>query len=194
MECRDLAIPDVKLLTPKRFEDGRGWFSEVYNRASLAPLGLDLEFVQDNQSLTRDPGTIRGLHFQKPPHAQAKLLRVLRGSVYDVAVDIRAGSPTYGRHVAVELTAADGTTIFVPTGFAHGFMTLEADTEILYKVSAFYAPAAEGGILALDPALAIAWPFDRVGGREAVSMAARDAAFPGLADVADAFAPGKGEE
>ena len=137
MDLRSLNLPEVKLLTPRRFDDERGWFSETYNSKTLSNLGLDFTFVQDNQSLTQDIGVIRGLHFQDPPYAQTKLLRVLRGRIFDAVVDIRKGSPRFGQFVVIELSAENGSAILVPEGFAHGFMSLEAQTEILYKVSHF---------------------------------------------------------
>ena len=187
MDLRSLNLPEVKLLSPRRFDDDRGWFSETYNSKTLSNLGLDFTFVQDNQSLTHDIGVIRGLHFQKPPYAQTKLLRILRGRIFDAVVDIRKESPRFGQFVAVELSAEDGSAILVPEGFAHGFMSLEAETEVLYKVSDFYTPEAEGGINAFDPDLNIAWPLDRVGGQDAVFLSARDAAFPMLRDLPLAF-------
>ena len=187
MEVRSLSIQEVKLLTPRRFDDERGWFSETYNSKTLSNFGFDFTFVQDNQSLTYDIGVIRGLHFQDPPHAQTKLLRVLRGRIFDVVVDIRKGSPGFGQFVVIELSAEDGSAILVPEGFAHGFMSLETQTEVLYKVSHFYAPEAEGGINALDPDLNIPWPLDRFGGRSTVFLSARDAAFPNLRELPLAF-------
>jgi dTDP-4-dehydrorhamnose 3,5-epimerase len=154
-----LALPEVLLITPKRHGDGRGWFSETWSRPALAAAGLDLDFVQDNQAFSAARGTLRGLHFQKAPHAQAKLVRVLKGAIYDVAVDIRPGSPTWGRWAGAELTATGGEQILVPRGFAHGYMTLVPDTELFYKVDNPYAPEAEGGLLWCDPALGIDWPM-----------------------------------
>ena len=148
----------VKLITGKRFADSRGWFSEVYSARTMAGLGVGMTFVQDNQSFSRARGTIRGLHFQSPPHAQAKLVRCLRGAIFDVAVDVRKGSPTYGQWVGAELSAGNGKQLFIPVGFAHGFMTLEPDTEIFYKVSDFYAPACDGGLLWNDADIGVAWP------------------------------------
>jgi dTDP-4-dehydrorhamnose 3,5-epimerase len=136
-----LAIPDVKLITPPMFRDERGFFSETYNRSALAAAGIGFEFVQDNHSLSRSKGVLRGLHYQLHPHAQGKLVRVARGSVFDVAVDIRHGSPTYGKHVAATLSAQNWAQLWIPAGFAHAFCTLEPDTEVIYKVTDFYAPA-----------------------------------------------------
>ena len=160
MRIEPLDIPAVKLIVPVRHGDHRGFFSEVYNRKGLAQAGIDIEFVQDNHSLSAERGTVRGLHFQVPPFAQDKLVRVTRGSVFDVAVDLRRGSPTFGRHATVVLTAREGNQVLVPSGFAHGLMTLEADTEVLYKVSDYYAPSHDRGILWNDPALEIPWPLE----------------------------------
>ncbi len=160
MRIESLDIPAVKLIVPVRHGDHRGFFSEVYNRKGLALAGIDIEFVQDNHSLSAERGTVRGLHVQVPPFAQDKLVRVTRGSVYDVAVDLRRGSPTFGRHATVVLTAREGNQVLVPAGFAHGLMTLEVDTEVLYKVSDYYAPSHDRGILWNDPALGIPWPFE----------------------------------
>jgi dTDP-4-dehydrorhamnose 3,5-epimerase len=160
MEISPLDIPDVKILRPKKHGDARGFFSETWSRAAMAEAGLDIDFVQDNQSLSATRGTVRGLHFQTPPHAQAKLLRVIRGAVFDVAVDLRRGSPTYGRHASAVISAEEWNQILVPVGFAHGFMTLEPDTEVIYKVSGIYSPANDAGILWNDPDLGIAWLLD----------------------------------
>jgi len=160
MDITSLDIPDVRILRPKRHGDARGFFSETWSRAAMADAGLDIDFVQDNQSLSATPGTVRGLHFQTPPHAQAKLLRVIRGAVFDVAVDLRRGSPSHGRHVSAVISAEVWNQILVPVGFAHGFMTLEPDTEVIYKVSGIYSPANDAGILWNDPDLGIAWPLD----------------------------------
>lgn len=151
------AIPAVKVVTPKKFGDHRGFFSETWNRKAFADAGLDLDFVQDNQSLSAPVGTLRGLHFQSAPFAQDKLVRVTRGRILDVAVDIRASSPTFGKHVAVELSAENWKQLLVPIGFAHGFVTLEPDTEVLYKVTAPYAPQNDHGLAFDDPALGIDW-------------------------------------
>ena len=158
MDIQATAIPEVKIITPARYGDQRGFFSEVYNRHALAEAGIDVEFVQDNHSYSAERGTLRGLHFQRPPATQTKLLRVLRGAVVDVAVDCRVGSPTYGCHVMVELSAAAGNQILCPKGFAHATLTMEPDTEITYKVDAFYAPDLEHGVRCDDPDLAIEWP------------------------------------
>lgn len=155
-----LAIPDVLLITPKRHGDARGWFAETWSEKVMAQAGLTNAFVQDNQAFNAKKGTLRGLHFQKPPHAQGKLVRVLKGAIFDVAVDLRPGSASYGRWVAATLTATGGGQLFVPRGFAHGYCTLEDDTELFYKVDGQYAPELEGGVLWNDPDLAIAWPFN----------------------------------
>ena len=155
VSLKSLDLPEVKLFTPKIYFDERGWFSEMYNSMTFSKLGLSHTFIQDNQSLTHNAGTIRGLHFQNPPYAQAKLLRVLRGRIFDVIVDIRIGSPRFGQFVMIELSAEDGSAILVPEGFAHGFMSLEEETEVLYKVSQFHVPSAEFGINAMDPDLNI---------------------------------------
>ena len=156
-----LAIPEVLLITPKRHGDARGWFSETWSRKTLAEAaGVSADFVQDNQAFNARKGTLRGLHFQKAPYPQAKLVRVLKGAIYDVAVDLRDGSPSFGRWVAAELTAERGEQLYVPRGFAHGYCTLTDDTELFYKVDGLYAPETEGGLIWNDPDLAIAWPLD----------------------------------
>lgn len=179
---RELAISGVFELTPERREDARGYFCEVFSAREFARTGHDVTFVQDNQSLSRRPGTVRGLHLQAPPHAQAKLVRVLRGAILDVAVDIRAQSPTFGRSVTCRLTAEAGNQLFVPEGFAHGFMTLEPDTEVHYKTSAFYARDAEMSLRWDDPALGIDWPGDF----EPV-LSEKDAVAPLLRDFGSPF-------
>lgn len=151
-------LTGVLILTPPRFGDYRGFFSETYNRRAFLNLGISCEFVQDNHSLSTEPGTIRGLHFQAPPRAQAKLVRCIRGAAFDVAVDIRAGSETYGRWVGVTLSAENRRQLFVPEGFAHGFAALEPDTEIVYKCSDYFAPENERSVMWNDPDLAIEWP------------------------------------
>ncbi len=173
----------VKLIKPARFRDGRGWFSETWSRARYAELGVDADFVQDNHSLSREAGTLRGLHWQAPPFAQAKLVRCVAGAIWDVAVDARVGSPSFGRWVAAELSADNGHQLFVPVGFAHGFVTLRPDTQVEYKVSAPYASQAEGGAAWDDPALAIPWPLDG-----APTLSAKDRALPPLAGAASPFA------
>lgn len=176
-----LAIPEVFLFTPRRHADARGVFVETFSKATLDPETGELDWVQDNQSLSAKPGTLRGLHLQAPPHAQDKLVRVVRGAIFDVALDVRHGSPTFGRHVSATLTAANGVQIFVPKGFAHGFVTLEPETEVLYKVTHGYRPESERGVLWRDPALGIAWPVAAAD----IAVNARDDAFPLLADARD---------
>jgi dTDP-4-dehydrorhamnose 3,5-epimerase len=154
-----LAIPDVLLITPKRHGDARGWFAETWSQKALAGTAADTAFVQDNQAFSAAKGTIRGLHFQTSPNAQGKLIRALRGVIFDVAVDIRAGSPTFGRWVSAELTAEGGEQLWVPRGFAHAYCTITDDCEIFYKVDAPYAPQSEGGVIWNDPDLAIPWPL-----------------------------------
>ena len=177
-------LPEVIVVTPKRFGDGRGFFSETYHRDKFAQVGIDCEFVQDNHSLSAAVGTLRGLHYQLPPHAQDKLVRVVRGRIRDVAVDIRRSSPTFGKHVAVELSAEGGEQILVPKGFAHGFVTLEPDTEVVYKVSDVYDQPSERGIAWNDPQLAVDWglPVDQP------TLSGKDAQNPKLADQPDLFA------
>ena len=158
MEVEHTDIPGVLLLKVRYFADQRGFFVETYNQRSARDIGLTAGFVQDNQALSFKRGTVRALHFQIPPKSQAKLVRVLRGSIYDVAVDLRWGSPTYGRWTEVTLTANDGQQLFVPHGFAHGYCTLEPYTEVAYKVDDYYAPECERGLAWDDPTLAINWP------------------------------------
>jgi dTDP-4-dehydrorhamnose 3,5-epimerase len=178
-----LEIPDVLLITPKRFGDARGFFSETYNRDALAANGIDANFVQDNHSVSEAVGTIRGLHFQAPPRAQTKLVRCGRGRMFDVAVDIRKGSPSFGKWVGAELTFENGRQLLVPAGFAHGFVTLEPGTEIIYKCSDTYAPETEGAIRYDDPDLAIDW---NLGGLEP-RLSDKDAKAPLLRELDSPF-------
>ena len=175
LEIEKTAIPEVLILTPRRFGDARGFFSESWNRQRMQEAGLDYDFVQDNHSLSARVGTIRGLHFQSPPHAQDKLVRCGKGSLFDVAVDIRTGSPTYGQWVGYELSFENGRQLLVPAGFAHGFVTLLPETEIIYKCSDYYAPETEGALIWNDPAIGIDWPLtvDPV-------LSEKDAVAPGL--------------
>ncbi len=149
----------IVLLRPRRYGDDRGWFTEVYSERAFARHDIDDRFVQDNHSLSVPAGTLRGLHFQTPPFAQAKLVRCTRGRIFDVAVDIRRNSPTFGRWVGVELSAENGHQLYVPVGFAHGFVTLDSSTEVTYKVSNLYSPQNDGGILWNDPAIGVEWPL-----------------------------------
>jgi dTDP-4-dehydrorhamnose 3,5-epimerase len=175
-------IVAVISLTPRTFADSRGWFSETYNQARAAEAGIDVLFCQDNQSFSTSKGIIRGLHYQRPPFAQAKLVRCMQGSIWDVAVDARRGSPTYGQWVAAELSAQNRKQLFIPAGFLHGFVTLEDNTEVAYKVSALYDAASDGGIRWDDPTLALPWPLD---GQALVSD--KDAALPFLAGFDSPF-------
>lgn len=183
VQVRRLAIPDVLEIIPARHGDRRGFFSEVWNSRALAEQGIDCAFVQDNHSMSAVPGVLRGLHYQEPPMAQAKLVRVVKGAIYDVAVDIRHGSPTFGRYVGLRVSAEAWNQIFVPEGFAHGFVTLEPDTEVLYKVSTPYSPELDRAIRFDDPAIGIDWPLE---GRTSI-LSDKDRAAPLLADIAPAF-------
>jgi dTDP-4-dehydrorhamnose 3,5-epimerase len=183
MDLPQSAISGLLLIEPRRHEDARGFFVETYSRRALAALGVDVEFVQDNLSFSRQPGTVRGLHFQRPPFAQAKLVQVLRGAILDVAVDVRRGSPTFGEHFAAALSADTGRQLFIPEGFLHGFASLEPDTLVSYKASAPYAPDCDGAVLWCDPRLAIAWPVDP----RAAIVSAKDAAAPPFADFDSPF-------
>jgi dTDP-4-dehydrorhamnose 3,5-epimerase len=183
MQVKETEIPAVKLIVPRKFGDHRGFFSETYNRKVLSDAGINLDFVQDNHSLSAQKGVLRGLHFQTPPFAQDKLVRVTRGRIFDVAVDIRRDSPTFGRHVAAELSAENWMQILAPIGFAHGFVTLEPDTEVVYKVTNYYAPAHDRGILWNDPDLGIRWPVSA----EDVILSDKDKAQPRFADMERVF-------
>ena len=176
-------LDNVIEITPQRFSDKRGYFSETYNAGTLAQQGIDLQFVQDNESYSRDRGTVRGLHCQAPPAAQAKLVRALQGVIWDVAVDVRRGSPTYGHWVGVELSDNKGNQLLIPEGFLHGFITRTADCMVAYKCSATYAPNTEGSVRFDDPDLAIDWG---IGPRDAV-LSDKDAAAPSFADFSSPF-------
>lgn len=176
-------IKPVLLIVPKRFGDARGWFTETYNAATFAALGIACTFVQDNHSLSTPAFTLRGLHFQTPPRGQDKLVRCIRGRIYDVAVDVRRGSPTHGQWVGAELSAENGHQLFIPIGFAHGFVTLEPDCEVTYKCSDLYAPEADGGI-AWD-SVGIDWPIPAGTSPE---LSAKDMKQPALADFDSPFA------
>jgi dTDP-4-dehydrorhamnose 3,5-epimerase len=179
MQIVPTEIAEIKEIRPVRHHDPRGFFAEIFREALLRDNGIDVPFVQENHSLSVERGVVRGLHFQIPPEAQAKLVRVTAGAILDVAVDIRRGSPSYGRHVAVVLSAEDGNQLFVPEGFAHGFCTLEPNTEIVYKVSRYYSPAHDSGLAWNDPELAIDWPVS--GG--AALLSDKDRRTPLLAEL-----------
>lgn len=179
MEMVQCSLPDVLLLRPRRLADARGWFSESHNRKSFAELGLALDFVQDNLAFSQERFTLRGLHFQRAPRQQAKLVRVQRGRIFDVVLDLRRDRPTFGQHATFELSADEGWQLFAPAGFAHGYLTLEAGCEVVYKVSDYYDPVLEAGVLWCDPALAIAWPCQR----EAAILSEKDARLPCLSDL-----------
>lgn len=183
LQVKALDIADVLLVTPVRFSDERGYFSETYNADRFRQAGIDAGFVQDNHSLSRTAGTIRGLHFQSPPHAQAKLVRVLRGAIIDVAVDIRKGSATYGKWVSAELSDENGAQLFIPRGFLHGFATLLPDTEVAYKVDSYYSKASDGVVLWNDPDLAIDWRIDP----DLAVLSSKDAAAGTFADFESPF-------
>lgn len=174
----------VVLIIPRKFEDNRGWFSETYRCDRWSERGVADTFVQDNHSLSRLAGTVRGLHFQTPPHAQAKLIRCISGRIWDVAVDLRKGSPTFGRWEAAELSPDNGHQLYIPEGFAHGFVTLEPDTEVVYKVSAHYAPQSDAGVRWDDPTLALPWPLPPTG----ATISDKDAVLPLLAEFDSPFA------
>ena len=181
MQTDPTALADVLILTPRRFGDARGWFCETWNARAMADAGLDLTFVQDNQSYSAAKGTLRGLHYQSPPRAQDKLVRCTRGAILDVAADIRAGSPTYAQWVAVELTPENGRQLFVPKGFLHGFVTLTDDTEVQYKCTDFYAPDHDGAVRWDDPALGIDW------GTATPILSDKDAKAPFLSEIGTPF-------
>ena len=176
-------IDGVIEVRPRRFEDPRGYFSETYKRSALVAEGVTVDFIQDNKSLSRTKGVVRGLHFQLPPFAQTKLVSVTRGSIYDVAVDIRRSSSSFGRFVGVTLSAELGNQLLIPEGFAHGFCTLEPDVEVLYKVSAPYAPQHDRGVFWADPAIGVDWPV----ALEDAELSDKDARAPKLADAPDLF-------
>ncbi|MDG2520488.1 dTDP-4-dehydrorhamnose 3,5-epimerase [Caulobacter segnis] len=173
----------VTLIRTRRFGDDRGWFTETYSENKFAALGIDGRFVQDNHSRSAAVGTIRGIHFQSPPHGQGKLVRCVRGRIVDYAVDLRRGSPTYGRHLAAELTAEGGEQLFVPIGFGHAFVTLEPNTEVVYKVTDVYAPACDGGVIWNDPDIGIDWPLPASG----PVLSGKDQTLPTLAGFESPF-------
>jgi dTDP-4-dehydrorhamnose 3,5-epimerase len=188
MNVESLAIPEVKLLTPPRYADSRGFFSETWSAARCAAAGVPGTFVQDNHSFSAKAGTIRGLHCQIAPFVQGKLVRVVRGAVWDVAVDIRQGSPTYGQHVAATLSAENWSQLWIPGGFLHGFCTLEPDTEVIYKVTAPYDRAAERAVIWNDSTLALPWPL----APEAAVLSDKDQSAPTMAAGTDWFSYGDG--
>jgi len=173
----------VRLVQFRRFGDDRGWFSETFREKDFLSQGINVRFVQDNHSLSRTRGTLRGIHFQSPSHAQDKLVRCVRGSIFDIAVDIRKNSPTYGKWVGAELTAENGKQLFVPIGFGHAFVTLEPDTEVIYKVSAYYAPECDGGIRWDDPDIGVDWPLTT----GSPQLSAKDLALPSLKEFESPF-------
>jgi dTDP-4-dehydrorhamnose 3,5-epimerase len=183
MLVRPLQIPEIKLITPTRFVDERGFFSETYSRRCLIEAGIDADFVQDNHSFSAAIGVVRGLHFQISPHAQGKLIRVARGAVFDVVVDIRHGSPTFGQHISTVLSADNWAQLWVPVGFAHGFCTLEANTEVLYKTTDYYSPESSRGIKWDDPTLQIAWPVQAAN----AILSAIDRSYPPLSELPAQF-------
>lgn len=181
MEIRETKLRGASVITPKRFGDARGFFSEVWNKRDLAEAGITADFVQDNQSLSARKGTVRGLHYQAPPHAQGKLVRCGRGAIWDVAVDVRADSPTFGQWEGVELSAENGRQLWIPPGFLHGFATLTDDCEVLYKCTDVYAPEADGAVR--FDSLDIDWRLD---GADPV-LSDKDAAAPAFADWTTPF-------
>ena len=183
MQIEKTKLDGVLILTPRRFGDARGWFSEVWNRETLAKAGVDYDFVQDNHSMSAAVGTVRGLHFQSPPHAQTKLVRCGRGTVFDVAVDIRIGSPSYGQWLGVELSAENGRQLLIPAGFLHGFVTRAPESELLYKCSDVYAPDCDGAVRFDDPDIGIDWGIDPA----AAILSDKDRAAPFLRDFQSPF-------
>ena len=183
MRVVEMDIPDVKVIEPRQWQDNRGWFSETFDKETFKELDLETGFVLDTRSQSAEKGTIRGLHFQVPPHAQAKLVQVTRGTIFDVALDIRKGSPTFGRHVSVRIDADNQRQILVPVGFAHGFCTLADDTEVCYKNSDHFYPDDYKGILWNDPDLGIEWPVSET---EAI-LSPKDWELPSLKDIPDYF-------
>lgn len=181
MQIEETILSGVLILTPQRHGDARGFFSESWNHARMAAAGLEYDFVQDNHSLSDVVGTLRGLHYQSPPHAQAKLVRCGRGSLWDVAVDFRMGSPTFGQWVGVDLTPENGRQLLIPAGFLHGFVTREAGTEIIYKCTDYYAPDCDGAVAWDDPDIGIDW------GVNAPVLSEKDAAAPKLSEVSSPF-------
>lgn len=183
MQFKTTRLPDVKMLSPLRFGDGRGYFCETWNSQKLAETGIEIDFLQDNESVSRYAGTVRGLHYQAPPFAQAKLVRVVVGAILDVAVDVRVGSPDYGKWISVELSACNGSQLLVPRGFLHGFVTLVPDTHVIYKVDNFYNAEADGAVIWNDPDLGIDWGVCG----DAAALSAKDAAAADFAGWTSPF-------
>ena len=182
LDVKETNLDGVLLLTPRRFGDDRGFFCETWNKGRLAEAGIDLDFVQDNHSFSTEKGTVRGLHFQAPPHAQDKLVRCGRGALYDVAVDIRKDSATFGQWTGAELSFENGAQLLVPKGFLHGFMTLTDDCEICYKCTDYYAPECDGAVVWNDPDIGIDWPL-----ADAAILSEKDMAAPRLAEFDSPF-------
>jgi dTDP-4-dehydrorhamnose 3,5-epimerase len=187
MQVFDTALPEIKIVAPRRIGDARGFFSEVWNARDFSLVGIDAAFVQDNHVRSSVTGTLRGLHYQMPPAAQGKLVRVTHGAIFDVAVDIRRGSSTFGHHADAVLSAENWYQLWVPAGFAHGYCTLEDDTEVQYKVTEYYSPSHERGIAWNDPGLMIPWPVTPT----TATVAERDRQLPLLAVQSDLFEYGK---
>jgi dTDP-4-dehydrorhamnose 3,5-epimerase len=183
LQVAALALPEVKIIRPKKNVDSRGFFSETYNRQQFSAAGIDLDFVQDNHSLSREAGTLRGLHYQAPPFAQDKLVRVVAGRIFDVAVDLRRSSPSFGKWVSAVISAEDWNQIFVPVGFAHGFCTLTPNTEVIYKVTAYFSKEHDLGIRWNDPDLGIGWPVPEA----QIRLSEKDAAQPFFREAATFF-------
>ena len=183
MSNPDILMNQPRIIVPKRHPDSRGWFSETFHETRLRDLGITCRFVQENQSYSRRAGTLRGMHFQAPPADQAKLISVLRGRIIDVAIDVRRGSPTYGHHVSIELSAESGRQFFIPAGYAHGFLTLEHDVTVNYKVSNYYAPEQESGIRWDDPDVAFPWPMPA----HDIILSDKDRQLPRLRELVSPF-------
>ena len=180
---QDEVLPEIMHVIPARYKDERGWFSETYNESEFLAAGIRTRFVQDNQSHSLKAGTLRGLHFQYPPYAQAKLVRCIEGEILDVAVDLRTGSPNFGKYTAHRLSGADGRQIYIPVGFAHGFCTLEDNCQIAYKVSSFFAPGSDGGVSFGDPDIAVEWPFPT----SKLVLSEKDRGLPHLSELPPIF-------
>ena len=183
MEIIPTEIPDVRIIVPAKHVDRRGFFSETYSKRGLAEAGIELDFVQDNHSFSIEKGVVRGLHYQAPPFAQDKLLRVVRGAVFDVAVDLRRSSPTFGKHVSVILSVEKWNQILIPKGFAHGFATLEPSTELIYKVTSYYSPECDRGVYWRDPEMGVDWPVSPA----AAIVSEKDSRLPRFSELRDLF-------